>query len=342
MGLLIHLLRGFKLRGKIISFFIFLSISSNIYAFSIPQNKKSISEKCVEYILATKYDSALLFIEKNEEKEVPLYFVLKLTVLSMRDVDFETPIDTLFFMKIYNEAIKKCEKYETVNEKSSYSRMLYGTTKAIYAANLLKQKKYFAAVPVGFNAMDLLNEAYKIDSTNYDAEFFLGLYEFALSELRSKLWWVLFWYPGNRANGIKRVRRCAENGIIIGKAALIPLCEMYIQDKKAEEARKIMEEFKKKYPDSRFVLWSEAKYYESQREYNKSAEIFEKLSESYKREKYGEFNYIFTIFKKAEMNFKNGDKVATSVICKELLKNPSLNKYKDLKKEVEKLYARCK
>lgn len=337
---LIHRLKNFNL--CFIFFVLFLSFFSITYAFSIPSHKKKISEKCVEYILSTKYDSALLFIEKNLEADDPLLSVLQLTVLSMRDVDFETPIDTSLFMKIYNEAIKKCEKYESVNEKNSYSRMLYGTTKAIYAANLLKQKKYLSAVPIGFNSMDLLNEAYSLDSTNHDAEFFLGLYEFAISELRSKLWWVLFWYPGNRTNGIERVKRCAEKGVIIGKAALIPLCEMYIQDKKIKEARIIMEEFKKDYPDSRFVLWSEAKYYESEKEHEKAAAIFEKLSNSYKLEKNGEYNYIFTMFKRAEMNFEDGDKGTASSICKELLNNKGINKYNELKKEIEKLYARCK
>lgn len=338
MELLIRRLRKFNFNKSII----FFCLYSSLFAFSLPHYKKEISKKCVEYILTTRYDSALLFIAEKQEKEDPLFWVLKLTVLSMRDVDFETPIDTFLFMKTYNEAVECCEKYETLNEKTSYSRMLYGTTKAIYAASLLKQKKYLAAVPVGFNAMDLLNEAYKLDSTNYDAEFFLGLYEFALSELRSKLWWVMFWYPGNRANGIKRVQRCAEKGIIIGKAALIPLCEMYIQDKRPDSARKIMEEFKKQYPESRFVLWSEAKYYESQKEYRKAAEVFEKLSHSYKTERYGEFNYIFTMFKKADMIFKSGDKDVTTLICKELLGNKALSKYKELKKEIEKLYARCK
>ncbi len=317
-------------------------LTTGIQAFSFPQKEQQLTVKVVNYIINNHYDSAFTAIHRFPQSSGdPLPALLHLAVLGMRDVDFEQIIDSTRFLKSYDSASALLAAWESQKGKSSYTRMLSGMCKAIYAAFYIRQKRYVNAMKNGFSALDDLREAQELDSTNYEVDFFLGLYEYARAELRSRLWWVLFWYPGNRERGIEKVRRCAENAILTGDAAMLSLCDMYIQEKQSEDALKYLNILKKDHPSSRFVLWAEVKYLESRENFSAAAKKYGHLSTLYAHEQYGTFNTLTTAIKQATMLHKSGNNSEAITICNKLLHSNAIDDYKDLKKETVKLSERC-
>lgn len=330
---------------KIYYLYIIVIIFSEASSFTLQGQKLELTNKITDCIINNRYSDAISIIENIPPKlsEDPLFSVLKLSALGMRDVDFEKIIDSTAFLKSFDDAEKDILLFKQSGKSSdsSYVAMLTGLTKAIHAAYYLRQKKYLAAMKNGFSAMDEMKKAQNSDPENYEVDFFLGLYEFARSELRSKLWWVLFWYPGNRAEGIRRVERCAEKGLITSDAAKISLCDMYIQNKEGNKAHKVLGKLKKSFPQSRFVLWAEAKCFESEKNFYKAAKIYDTLSASYKNEEYGIYNSLFTLSKKAHMLYKSGEMESAKLVCNNILSEKRIGESPHIRKDIRKLMEKC-
>ncbi len=296
----------------------------------------------VNYIINNQYDSVIRVVDYSMAYDKdPLLPVLKLAALGMRDVDFEKIIDSSLFLSSYQHASSAVSQWEAAEGVSSYSQMCSGMSKIIYASFYLKQKKYFSAIQNGFDGLDKLQAAQNADSTNYETDFFLGLYEYGRAELRSRLWWVLFWYPGNRAQGIARVSRCSQHAMITDEAAKLSLCDMFLQEKRNKEAKKIIDQMKQYYPESRFVLWAEVKYFEAEMLYEAAANVYSRLASSYKKEKLGEYNFLFTSSRQAQMLYKTRKITNAKQLCYNMLQDTKINKYKELKKETVKLLEQC-
>lgn len=314
-----------------------------LHGFTLEGQTLATTQQVADCIINNQYLNAIAIIDTIPEAEKePLFAVLKLAAIGMRDVDFEKTIDSTLFLSSFKDAEGSINRYAQGKSVSkSYIDMLSGMTKAIHASYYLRQKKYVAAMQNGFDAIALMEKAQEADSLNYEVDFFLGLYEFIRSELRSKLWWVLFWYPGNREEGIRRVERCAENAVITKSAARISLSDMYLQDKKSEKANEVIMQLKTSFPQSRFVMWAEVKYLSAEKNYLRAAQIYNTLSKSYEKEAFGEYNSLFTATQKAHMLFLAGQTLSAKEQCSNLLENSTLNNYRSLKKEVSKLMEQC-
>jgi len=129
--------------------------------------------------------------------------VLRLAVLGMRDVDFDRMIDSSQFVATYARAMDRISILQQHRGVSSYSCMLIGLTKAINASYYLRIHSYFDALGTGSDALKYLRKAHDLDATNTEVDFFLGLYDYAKSDLKKHLWWVLFWFPGDKHEGIR-------------------------------------------------------------------------------------------------------------------------------------------
>jgi len=322
---------------------IFLLCVATLHGFTLQGQPLETTRYVADCIINNQYSEAISTIDKQPDSQKdPLYTVLKLAAIGMRDVDFDKTIDSALFLTTYQDADRAIKGHILKNgQPTSYSNMLSGMTKAIHASYYLRQKKYVAAMQNGFDAIELMEKAQAADSLNYEVDFFLGLYEFIRSELRTKLWWVLFWYPGSREEGIFRVERCAEHAFITKNAAKLSLSDMYLQDKKSDKAALIITQLKESFPKSRFVMWAEVKYLEYEKKYLKAAQIYDTLSKSYAKEAFGEYNSLFTTTQKAHMYYMGSEMLLAKETCTTLLANSTLNHYKSLKKEIVNLRELC-
>jgi hypothetical protein len=185
--------------------------------------------------------------------------------------------------------------------------MLAGLTNAIYASYFLHQNRYFAAVGTGMDAIGMLRTARRLDSTNADVDFVLGLYSYARAELRKRLWMVLFWYGGSKEEGIRRLRVCSRLGRITARPARLALAEIAIKEEAFDRARTLLDSLALEYPASRFLLWSRARYYEAREKPRAAADVYDQLAQSYGKEPLGKRNAFATRALQLDMLMRAGE-----------------------------------
>lgn len=257
----------------------------------------------------------------------------------MRDVDLEMTVDSLLFLRTYTKAVECIDAYEKKNGISSYSRTILGFSKTIHSTYFLRRKMYVTALQNGLDALKLLREAKALDTTNTDVDFFLGLYDYGKAEMRTRLWWVLFWYPGGKKEGIQKLEQCSRSACMTKNAAMLSLSEIFVSEKQIDKGLSLLEHLETMFPESRFVHWSRAKYYETNKMYLEAAAVYNKLSQLYSNTADGAYNALFTKSKEAAMYLEAGQKGKAAELCRIILADPTLSK-KGLKKDTEKLLER--
>ena len=234
---------------------------------------------------------SLRFLEKGVLTDPPPFLNFRQWVQRYR---LRKEIDSAGFINEFLVSQELIRSFEQKNGITSYGLMLDGLSKAMHAAFFLRQKAYFDVLHNGVDAIKLLKKAKELDSTNADADFFLGLYDYGKSELKKKLWMVLFWYPGSKKEGIEKLKNCSKNASLTRIAAKLSLSDIYIQEKKPGLSEAIISELENQYKNSRFVLWAKVKYLESVKNYDSTAAVYEKLSMQYALIPEGKQNFFAT------------------------------------------------
>jgi hypothetical protein len=326
---------------KSLCFLIILGVSA--LSLTLSDGQQGYAGRCIKAIINCDYDSAFFIADSvsSVDSADPLAPLFRLTAIGVRDIDFDTLIDSVKFLQTYRTVEERITAYEKTNGVSSFTKMLSGFSKGFYATFFLREKSYFAAMRNGFQSLDLLQEAYRLDSTNADPLFLPGLYEYAKGELKRRLWWVLFWYPGSKKTGIERLKHCMNNGCFAASPATFALAEIYVRENKPDECSRLVERLERDFPDSRFMLWAKAKYSESRRLYYEASLCYELLAASYAAEPAGRFNAFYMRNLQAHMLLLAGQNKEAADSCRVLLREKALGReipvYHDTKKLLQRI-----
>ncbi|MDR0307309.1 MAG: hypothetical protein LBI42_10810 [Chitinispirillales bacterium] len=319
------------------------TITISAPALQIPDNHRKIAELTIKEILECRFENAMQTAEfaYAADNKNPIGPVLHLVALGMRDIDFDSTIDTLAFLRSFERAKTVVDEYEKQNGVSSYSSTLKGFTLGIHASFHLNNKSYFAAAGTGLDALSLMKNARGLDPANTDVNFFLGLYDYARADIKKKLWWVLFWFPGNKQSGIRQLEEGAKSATLTKIASQLALSDIYLEQKQPEKSRVIIDELKKTLPNSRFVLWAQAKYFEDQNMHNQAALTYGKLADSYEKEPHGTYNSIVTRNKQAHLHSKAGEAEPAINACKRILERGNDKRARSIVKDTQKLLEKA-
>jgi hypothetical protein len=311
-------------------------------SFSLSGQQDRYAGRCIGAIINCEYDTAFSIADSvmAADSADPLAPLLRLTAIGIRDVDFDTLLDSGDFFRTYRTAGERISAYEKTNGVSSYSKMLSGFCKSFHSVYYLREKSYFAAMRNGFKALSLLDESYSIDTTNTDPYFLLGLYEYAKGELKRRLWWVLFWYPGSKKEGIARLWSCVGNGHLTVHAALFALADIYAREKKPGDCAPVIERLARDFPKSRFTLWAKAKYFESRRFYYEAGLAYELLAASYAAEPAGGYNALLTRNLQAHLLLQSGQKKDAADSCRAILRETVSGRKSEVYNDTKKLLRR--
>ncbi len=292
------------------------------WAISLSKPKEAAAKKLVGDIINCEFASAIVYADSliKVDSEEPLYFLLRLCAIGLRDLDYDRVIDSVVFFDAYETTLKKIAVYQGIHGQDSYSLTLKGLAYGTHSSFYLLHKKYFSALGTGLEAMRMFTEAKKLDSTNYDVDLLLGFYNYAKGELKKKLWMVLFWYPGNRKEGIKSLENCSRLGSFTAEGAKMILVDIYSRELHYKKAQKLSDLLMQVYPKSRFLLWSKARFYEGQKEPLAAARMYGLLSDSYEKEKYGDYNALVTRLMQIKLLEKNDKKIEAAQLAREALK----------------------
>jgi hypothetical protein len=311
-------------------------------SFSLPGQQDGYAGRCIGAIINGEYDTAFSIVDSVMAADTadPLAPILRLTAIGIRDIDCDTLLDSADFFRTYRTAEERIAAHEKANGVSSYSKMLAGFCKGFQSAYYLRENLYFTAMRNGFKALNLLDESYLLDSTNTDPLFLLGLYEYAKGELKRRLWWILFWYPGSKKTGIARLWSCVNNGHLTAEAALFALADIYAREKKPDACAPVIERLTRDFPKSRFTLWAKAKHFESRRLYYEAGLTYELLAASYAAEPTGGFNALFTRNLQAHMLLQSGQRKDAADSCRALLRETVSGKKTEVYNDTKKLLRR--
>ena len=308
-----------RINYKIVTVILFFI--STAFSFTLQPQLKKRADTVICMLISGEYAQVITCTDSlmSVDSTEPLYPYLHLCALGLRDLDFDQIIDSNTFLATYQKTIRKINLYEKRHGQTSYCKTLLGFAYASHSSFYLLRKKYFSAIGTGLDAMKIFNEAKETDTTNYDADLFLGLYNYAKGELKKTLWMVLFWYPGSKKQGIRSLEACRNSGQLASEGAKLVLMDIYARESKYEKFKILADSLFVKYPNSRFLFWSRAKYFEALKEYAKAAGDYGELADSYEREKYGEYNSLVTRLKQIELLDKSGQGKEAIRIAKEVL-----------------------
>lgn len=319
---------------------LFLGIIFSLSALEIPANHKHEACKINDWVINCQFTEALTHVDSliAAEPTVPLFPVMKVSILGLRDLDLGTAADSALFRKSYESAHHSIKQYEDKNGKDSYSMTMIGFADAMFATYYVHHSQYFSAIDLGMDAIRLFRKVKKIDSQNYDVDFFLGFYNYARGELKKKLWMVLFWQFGKKDKGISSLEICSSRGSILNDPAKMILADVYVQEEMFHKYEKLIVNLENKYPQSRFLMWSRARFYEKKEKYLQAAEVYKKLSNYYKDVFKGEQNHLKTCLKQLEMLEKSKTHEDTlSHIAQATLDEPYRGEERSIKKLRKKI-----
>jgi hypothetical protein len=310
-----------------------------VSAISFSEQQQSYAGRCLNAIINCDYRSAFSIVDSVIVIDTvdPLAPLLRLAAIGIRYVYFDTLLDSTDFFRTCRMAEERIAAFEKNAGPSSYSKMLLGFCKGFHAAYYLRQKSYYSAMRNGFKALDLLDESHRLDTSNVEPFFLLGLYDYAKGELKRRMWGVLFWYPGSKKNGIARLVTCANNGYLTIGAALMALADVYIRENRLDECDPVLERLGKLFPHSRFMLWEKAKYYESRRLFYEASLVYDLLAESYGADSAGHYNALVTRNLQAHMLFKSAQSKDARECCTAILREHVSQRNKVIFKDTEKL-----
>ena len=315
----------YRINNKIITIFIFSLTTA--FSFTLQPRLKKTADSVIGMLISGEYAQAITCTDSlmSVDSIEPLYPYLHLCALGLQDLDFDRIIDTNAFLASYQKTIKTLNLYEKEHGKTSYSMTLLGFAYASHSSFYLMRKKYFSAIGTGLDAMKIFNEAKESDSTNYDVDLFLGLYNYARGELKKTLWMVLFWYPGSKKQGIRSLEACRYSGQLVSEGAKLVLLDIYARESKYEKFKILADSLFVKYPNSRFLFWSRAKYFEALKDYLKAANDYEELADSYEHEKYGDYNSLVTRLMQIQLLEKSGQGEEAVRIARKVLEGEKCN-----------------
>src|SRR5712664_1395516 len=112
------------------------------------------------------------------------------------------------------------------------------------------ERRHFAALKDGSDAVDRHREVIKLDPTYHDAEITIGLYDFTVGSLPLpiKLIAGVAGFRGSKKRGLATLERVAREGRWVHDEAKTLLIVLYTREKRYAEAAAIAREFAAKYP----------------------------------------------------------------------------------------------
>lgn len=328
-----------KIKITILFCFIIIAITNGM---DVPQRQRDDADYIIGLIINCEFNKALHVSDSLSGvlPDSPLYPILNLMTYGLRNLDFDRAVDTASFMDSYRKSKDAMKKYKKSYGVTSYGLTLEGFIKASYASYRIFHGKYFSAIGEGLDAVKLLKEANKIDSTNVDSYFFLGFYSYARGELKKKLWMLLFWYPGSRKEGKRMLEECSETAQIASIPSQMILADIYREEKEYDKNEALINKLFLKYPKSRFMMWARARREEQLKNYKDAADAYGWLADSYEKSEHGSYNALVTREQQlALLKNDNKDNVA-SVLAKQTLNKNLYNNqdkdYIDICKKIER------
>jgi tetratricopeptide (TPR) repeat protein len=328
------------------NFYIFILINFVfINSFAQPANTDIVFG--IKKSLEEDYESALTHFEtlKKEYPNHPAGYFFSAAVYQSMMMDFETLKWEDQFYQNVDQSINLAKKLE--NSGNIPPDFYYGGSLSYKSFQLGRNKKYPSAIKVGLRAIHLLEKAVKQDSQFCDPYLGIGSYQYWRSRMTSLLSWLPF-FPDQREQGIKLIKKAADCSVFSRWAALSNIAWIYIYEEEYENAINYASIGLDDFPSSRFFLWPFAEAHFRNHNFIKARNAFTSLLKSVQAEKFNNhYNEILLFYKRAQCHYELEDYQKALEDCETALalepssevKSKSEDKKNEIKELVESIHG---
>ncbi|MDZ7363980.1 MAG: tetratricopeptide repeat protein [candidate division KSB1 bacterium] len=218
----------------------------------------SLLQTAITQTILQRYEEALALIDlvvKSTPNE-PVGYFFRAAVLQARMLDYE---DYDHDEKAFFSATAVCRKLAQTKLKErrdkAWAHFFYGSAMGYEAFLLGKKKKYFEAFRYGWQSLQHLEAALKIEPQLHDACLGIGTYKYYRSKMSRTFSWLPF-VKDEREEGIRMIRQAIAHGRYGRTAAINGLSWILIDENRPAEALALVDSALVMYPTSRFFLWS--------------------------------------------------------------------------------------
>jgi len=260
---------------------LFLFIVSTLFAYNVPDSLRSEAKAVNDYVINCQFDDALALSNSllHKDSTEPLYYYLKLATLGLMTLDQDQPVFKDLFFSTYESGMSILKSKENL-ETDSYLKMLEGFMYTSYSSFQLLSGSYFSAVSKGKDGLAAVEKSRELDSTNHDLDYYLGFFSYARGELKSRVP-ILFWLEDSSQEGLVQLRRCSSDGLFMNRAADMVLVDVMVREGELINGEAMLHPMMEEYPESRFLMWTDARLREGQNDTTAITDMYRKLAISY-------------------------------------------------------------
>lgn len=249
----------------------------------------------IEQIYNLKFNQAektFLLVQKDFPKNPAGKFFFAMIDWWRIMMDFEVEkYDDQFYDKL-DDVIDMCDDILDKNPKNIDAVFFKGGALGFRGRLKAVREDWLDAALDGKDALPLVYDAFKIDSTNIDIQFGLGIYNYYAEVIPNKYEFIkpfMYFFPkGNKAKGIKQLENTAQNGKYAKYEAQYFLMTLYFSfEENSTLALKYAQKLFNKFPDNPAFEKYIGRIYVKQNNYKKASEIFSKMVEKHKHNKFG-------------------------------------------------------
>jgi tetratricopeptide (TPR) repeat protein len=246
----------------------------------------SLLQRLITYTILQNYENALTLSDsviKLTPKE-PIGHFFRAAVLQARMMDYE---DYAHDEKAFFAATGTCRKLaqQKLNARrdDGWAHFFLGSALGYEAFLIGKKKKYLEAFRSGWQSIQHLEAALKIDSQLYDAYLGIGTYKYYRSKMSQRFSWLPF-VKDERELGMRMIRQALAKGRYSRTAAINGLGWILMDEGRPAEALALIDSALITYPTSRFFLWGAGEAAYRVRRYDQAAAHYRRILSSLQNE----------------------------------------------------------
>ncbi len=252
---------------------------SRTAAFEDSTAKETIA-RVLELAFLLQYEEAFAELDTLEmilpdNTVVPL---LRAGVYYCRTLDHEDEVDMSDFEQQYDKAWHSAELLKAsgeIAEADLYFGMMLGFRALLHQ----RQDKWWPAVREGMKSVKYLKSCLRADSSYTDALLGVGTYKYWSSRATDFINWLPL-IPDQKNKGLDLMRRAMDEGLFTREISMSTLAWTLIDYNRPAEAVDLSLEGLKKYPGSRFFLWTLAAGYSRMQKLEEAAPVYIELYNS--------------------------------------------------------------
>jgi len=180
------------------------------------------------------------------------------------------------FYRFCDQAVEKAEKILASDPNDDWARFFMGGAEGYKGTFEARYERYITAFRYGWKGVSIFLKMASGGSQNPDINFGIGTYDYWRSALMKLLWWM----PGvedKREIGIEKLKGVIKNGVYTRAAAGCVLIDVFMNEKRYEDALNVANDMGKKYPKAISFMWGRAAALHGLKRYDEAAAAYKAI-----------------------------------------------------------------